>query len=93
MEDQLSPDISRVVANQSTIQLQLLLALIGLQPMQRRQLGRTGGPVVTNHQPGELGVHLQATQTTPAQGSPVTGTVLTTAAVRPGAQYHQPEVQ
>ena len=36
MGDQLSPDISRMVANQSTIQLQLLLAVIALQPMQRR---------------------------------------------------------
>ncbi len=36
MRDQLSPDISRMVANQSTIQLQLLLAVIALQPMQRR---------------------------------------------------------
>ena len=93
MGDQLSPDISRMVANQSTIQLQLLLAVIALQPMQRRQLRRTGGPVVTNHQPGELGMHLQATQTTPSKASPVTETVLTTAAVRPGTQYHRPEVQ
>ena len=47
-----------MVANQSTIQLQLLLAVIALQPMQRRQLRRTGGPVVTNHQPSELGMQL-----------------------------------
>ncbi len=36
MGDQLLPDISRMVANQSTIQLQLLLAVIALQPIQRR---------------------------------------------------------
>ena len=36
MGDQLSAAISRMVANQSTIQFQLLLAVIALQPMQRR---------------------------------------------------------
>ena len=72
MGDQPSPDVSRMISNQSTIQLQLLLAVIALQPMQGRQLRSTGSPVVTYHQPGELGMHLQATQTTPSKRSPVT---------------------
>ena len=36
MGDQPSPDVSRMISNQSTIQLQLLLAVIALQPMQGR---------------------------------------------------------
>ena len=69
---QQSPDVARMIAHQSTIQLQLLLAVTALQPVQGRQLRRAGSPVVTDHQPGELWMHLQPTQTTPAQGSPVT---------------------
>ena len=63
-------------SRQAAIQLQLTLS--NTAALQSRKLGGTGGPVVTDHQICNLGMHLQPAQTAPPLGTCRKGCLLYT---------------
>ena len=78
-------------SSQAAIQLQLTLS--NTAALQSRKLGGTGGPVVTDHQICNLGMHLQPAQTAPPLRTCRQGAVLTTATAGAGGQTSAPETR
>ena len=78
-------------SRQAAIQFQLTLT--NAAALQRRKLGGTGGPMVTNHQIRNLGMHLQPAQTAPPLGTCRKGAVLTAATAGAGGQTSAPETR
>ena len=78
-------------SRQAAIQLQLTLS--NTAALQSRKLGGTGGPVVTDHQICNLGMHLQPAQTAPPLRTCRQGAVLTTATAGAGGQTSAPETR
>ena len=75
-------------SRQTAIQFQLTLT--NAAALQSRKLGGTGGPVVTDHQIRQLGMHLQPAQSAPPLRTCLQGAVLTTATTEAGGQTSAP---
>ena len=73
---------------QAAVQFQLTLT--NPAALQNRKLGGTGGPVVTDHEICELGMHLQPAQTTPPLRTGRQGAVMTAATAGAGGQTSAP---
>ena len=78
-------------SSQAAIQFQLTIT--NAAALQSRKLGGTGGPVVTDHQIRQLGMHLQPAQSAPPLRTCRQGAVLTTATAGAGGQTSAPETR